>query len=484
MENLDLYKNRDFQKLSKCNLKTPIDKNGNTIVHLMAKNLDKEAFERIYDYNQYAFDSDVINCINNNSKTPLQLVYESNGTNLNEMINYLIDSLGADPDICASDNFVIISDKENRGLLYMNEKYDKLNQNIMENIRKLSEMVKNSDIVSSQKNSDKITFLRKLIEKYNQMGSYQGRRTIQDSDRSSNYMKNDAYIRADVVKNKPETDSDIVNNYSGDRRYQNETSRDMNQRLIESGNADSNNIDSNNYTATLDQTDANVRKGDSLWYDDVISRDERPLDKFRGGRRKYTSDYDTSDSISLFPQDRETSDSDWYDDYEQSRQRNPETDELYRSFIKRIMDLLNVDEEAARFYRAALKMDLTLRKPELAKRVNDPEKVRELEKLMKDKETLKKAIDKLDENLIRKTMKEREEAAIKRREEAANKKKKRPRKRSNKSSEMKSETSVTTPATPATPIVEEKKTRKRKTKDVAVEGGYLRSEEIIFSSDY
>ena len=482
MENLQFYKNRDFQKLSKCNLKKPIDNNGNTIVHLMAKNLDKEAFERIYDYNQYAFDSDVINCINNKSKTPLQLAYESNESNIDEMVNYLIDSLGADPDICASDNFVIISDKENRGLLYMNEKYDKLNQNIMENIRKLSEMVKNNDIVSSQKNPDKITFLRKLIDRYNQMGSYQGRRTIQDSDKSSSYMKLDAYIRADVVNNKPETDSDIVNNYSGDRRYQNETSRDMNQRLIESGNADSNNIDSSNYTATLDQTDANIRKGDSLWYDDVISRDERPLDKFRGGRRKYTSDYDdNSDSINLFTQDRETSDSDWYDDYEQSRQRNPETDELYRSFIKRIMDLLNVDEEAARFYRAALKMDLTFRKPELAKRVNDPEKVKELEKLMKDKETLKKAIDKLDEKLIRKTMKEREEAAIKRREEAAKKKKKRPRRRSNKNSGMKSDTSVTTPATP---VVEEKKTRKRKTKDVPVEGGYLKSEEIIFSSDY
>lgn len=657
-DQMNLYSKRDFESLAKSNLKQPIDSNGNTIVHMMAKNGDKEAFERIHNINLNAFDNDVINAQNNKLQTPVHLAMEnSKGHNL---VNYLIDTLGANPNLPDNQNRIIVSnsDKENSRSIYMNDKYDKLNQTVIDNIRNLSKLAESNEHTPAPiSSSSNVDFIKKLVDtySYSQKGAYRGQRTIKggysDNDSVESFRANvldslddsngrgryvsandrnnrqnddiddanfDAYITADVLNGNRETDSDIVSAYAYDPRYKNETNNDVNQNLLNSANADTNNINSSNYAATLDQTDANNRgDGDTLWYDDVIPRDERLLQTYGGeyekyaakeaklkrkqesiqnyrlingdneemrlkerevrnklnklindysyligGRRSRSNERDDNnnytskkidkrkynkgtkgnkgnttvhhrgprklrrkantsterndirtDDINLFTDDNRSNEnrsediksensnfrenyrrrniwSDGDDDDEdmlmQDRPRDEKTDEMYRSFIKRIMDLLDVDEEKARFYRTALKINIENKNPELRRRVNDALKVKEMEKLMKDKNTLRKAIDEIDEGAIRNIMQEKETEGKRRREESEKNKKNRPRNRENRGNRETNSNRETNGNAETIPEAEPdtKSKRPRKTKNAPIEGGYLKSEEIIFSSDY
>ncbi len=107
----------------------------------------------------------------------------------------------------------------------------------------------------------------------------------------------------------------------------------------------------------------------------------------------------------------------------QERPRDEKADEMYRSFIKKIMDLLGVDEETARLYRSVLKINLENNNPELRKRENDALKIKELENLMENKKKLQAALDKIDIEKIKKFMEERRKEGEKIREERKKQKK-------------------------------------------------------------
>jgi len=148
------------------------------------------------------------------------------------------------------------------------------------------------------------------------------------------------------------------------------------------------------------------------------------------------------------------------------------------------MDFLDVDEETAKDYRSALKINLENSNPELKKRINDSLKIKEMEQYFESKDKLKAALKKIDMDEIHKIMSERKEFSEHRREEAkkrqSEKKKVRHEKRkSDTSSETpnSSPTSATSPETPKTKTVRAKKSK-------TAENGYLKSDEIIFSSDY
>jgi hypothetical protein len=97
------------------------------------------------------------------------------------------------------------------------------------------------------------------------------------------------------------------------------------------------------------------------------------------------------------------------------RARNPKVDELYRSFVQKIMDALKVDENTARLYRSAIKIILEREKPELRK--NDALKVEEMAHIIDNKDLLEDKIKSIDIEEIKKYMEERRKESEARRKQ-------------------------------------------------------------------
>lgn len=232
---LDLYQKKDFQKLSQSNLRQPIDNDGNTIIHVMAENLDKVAFELIREINPNAFYYEVINAPNKKQQLPIHLAMISISNNpemSDEFIDYMINELNANPDIPDGNNMIIVNkkEKENRTSIYNMSGIDELNEKVKSNIEKLTRLAEikiddfskslkqskplkqyNTTLVvetklnpkTSQKTEENIEFIKNITEYYRdntqmsdqQEGGYHGKRKIRNyySD-WSDVSENDSFV--------------------------------------------------------------------------------------------------------------------------------------------------------------------------------------------------------------------------------------------------------------------------------------------------
>lgn len=179
--------------------------------------------------------------------------------------------------------------------------------------------------------------------------------------------------------------------------------------------------------------------------------------------------------------------------------RDPKVTEAYKEIIRKIMTLLDVDEETAKLYGQAIKYEIGQRNPELRKRENDALRIREIEKLLEDDDKAKKFIKDLGdiEDIRRNILQAREENEARRREwlkthprrdrgpdsvtsdelprepkdseDDSGKKTRKPRAtKASKNSETSDE-----------PAKKEPKKRARK----VVDGGYIVTDEMIFSDE-
>lgn len=162
--------------------------------------------------------------------------------------------------------------------------------------------------------------------------------------------------------------------------------------------------------------------------------------------------------------------------------RDPGAIEAYNALVKKIMDILGVDEETAKLYRLALKIDVVTKHPELAKFENDALKIKEIEKMVTDRETLQRAIDSIDIEGLKKSLEER-------RKQRPFRPPRRHQRRPGSSITRESDQAATSGESTATPEKTEQtsqdttpeKPKRRTKKQKAVESGYLESSEIIFS---
>ena len=143
----DAYDKKDFEYLAHSNLKQPIDNDGNTIVHLMAKRLDMAGFELIKSYNPSIFSYDVINLPNKKRQLPIHLALKAeinnNRDGSRKFVDYMINTLGANPDIPDNKNRIIVSknSKENHTSIYnMSDKINQMNEKIIANIRSIAQL--------------------------------------------------------------------------------------------------------------------------------------------------------------------------------------------------------------------------------------------------------------------------------------------------------------------------------------------------------
>jgi len=151
---------------------------------------------------------------------------------------------------------------------------------------------------------------------------------------------------------------------------------------------------------------------------------------------------------------------------------DPKVTEAYNAILKRIMEMFEVDEDEGRLYRSVLKITVTREHPELRKRENDALKIKEIEKLLDDKKKVSKLLN--DKDYIKSVQKHMEEqkkqSDIRRAEFLANKK----NGKTATSSEGKEEEKKTEKKEK-----KEKKSPKKKSK--VVDGGYIKSDEILLS---
>ncbi|AVL94713.1 hypothetical protein ma327 [Moumouvirus australiensis] len=539
---LNLYFTGQYNKLANSNLTQPIDQNGNTILHVIASNLDKNALESILKQNPNAINHNIINTPNNRSELPIHKAMESvqNSKSNQDFITYLIERLGANPGIPDANNRIIVTNKNNlnnQGNLINqinpnkqdDNKIQQLNNEAIINFQKFTKMAENKlgEISPGIKkalgdmgiSSNNLTKLAKEAENrigqiipdlkkssnitYNMRGNNtlsggqydQEKKNIEAIKNLNRYYlgqnKNNLNINNSfVATNKSKLLNDLNQNQYSDK-LRNEQEFIRNSRLVGGYNNNNNN---NNYNNNNNNNNNNYNNNNSnnifggKSNNNVFDEDDEEY--FANVFRVRNNDVsDSEDDVDLDINTKQVGNfRDLISNQSRPRPRNTTVDEVYRSFINKIMDLLGVDEETARFYRAAIKIEIENKNPELRGRRNDELKVKEMERIFADKDTLQKTIDDIDMDKIKQTMEERRAYREKRIEEIRKSREDRPRQVKNRNGNSDQNTSSdninNTTDTDTTSTETSKRAPRKTTKRSKVaENGYLQSDEVILSSE-
>lgn len=618
-----LYVKKEYKNLAFSNLKQPINNDGDTIIHILAQNLDKAGFELILQYNPKAITYDIINFPNKKAELPIhkaleyiQLIKQSD----QDFIDYMIDRLGANPDIPDANNRIIVrsnnnNTKHNTIMYEVDEKINKLNNAVVANIKNLTEL--NDNVLDqnskSQSSSKYIGFIKDITDYYgtamnknllnSSIGGYLGKRRIlnyfPDHDNLTETGNHNSFVARD--KNSMQTKYNLNKTMTGrteqERINKKETKLKLmeekirNKRLLGGSDNDDLRNQEKNIRTKLEHLQNNKRnlfggtehdsvidfvggkkKYNDVWNSEdldklfntksrnskkmgtnnnfVNTRDRARRSNYRGANtsdsinnrnrlssKKITTNDNQSntyhntkkiDSRKTRSHDRHSDDrysDDRYSEQDRPRKRNKETDDIYRSFAKKIMDLLGVDEETAKFYRSVIKINIEESNPELKKRVNDALKVKEMESIFENKNKLQATLDKIDMEKYKKIMARKKEENDKLREENSKKResgKKRDeksatgktdeskqKKETNKSKADQSKTDKSKPdkskADKSKPDIKKKSNgnirstsdiysatsdqiripkKKIKNQSRVIENGYLHSDEVFLSSDF
>ena len=543
---LEFYVKKQYHKLAFCNLKKPINSDGDTIMHKIAENHDKDAVQELSKNNPKINMESVINVPNKRMQLPIHKAMDAvkNGNcHEFEFVTYMIQNLGANPNIPDEDGRIIdqTDEKLTSNLSDANKKkIQELNEMVIKNVKNLTKLVnlKSEDFNSAlSENTEsgetaKINFIKNLINLYDsakQKGGFNGRRKINSNFYNKlDETNNDSFQIGD--KNK------LFNNYAADRN--NSESQQLKNKILFGGQDDYTNQSENRFNINTEDLSGDETRDNQLMdirdrqdnrqqgRRDELNQENENLENIRhglakdtrlseilhtqggqiiqekidlgsrqkGGRDNTSDNYrmDTDDLENLFDTEKSAPGgnqiySDSFSNPDRPRPRNQETDEMYRSFVKKIMDLLGTDEKTAKFYRAAIKINLQKAKPELRKIKNDELKVKEMEPIFENKERLQDELDKIDMDEIKKIMAETSEARQRRQEEFRKNRENRPNKTNgepnkstrdlNKSSDDQGDI---VPDSSSEEVPKKRKTKKTTT----AKGGYLKSEEILLSPDY
>lgn len=555
-EILKYYQMKDYEKLASSDLKQPVNANGDTIIHIIAKNLDKNAFESIRKYNPKALNYTVINTPNKLSEFPIHHALKTIKKNRlmeYDFIDYMINELGAKSDIPDIRNRIIVSesDSEEKKISYnIDNRIKKLNDIVIRNIQNLTKLAESnidnisnaiSDVLRNSGNNDSknnTEFVKNITNYYNnlekQVGGYKGRRKI--PHRFTNWRNTyDSFI----ATNKNKILNDYIDNMKDDIRRIDEWKKERDRYKLEEKRLKLEEEKIRNFRLFGGKENKEIREREIKLmerrkelmdeYDNTIGgkrykkkKGNTKIEKKRQ-KRSNVKNFNTDSIENLFSDDTTTDtdlqrvrnimkfDTDKKDDEETDEEddtfsrrqtsdyqerlrrrrfrRDYKLTEIYNSFVKKIMDLLDVDENTAKFYRSAIKINIENANPELRKWENDALKIKEMEKIFENKEKLQETLDNIDMDQMKKFMEERREISEKRREERRKMREAKRKEREEKNNrdtttkshqEVESEDKPKKKSTKKTSDIKEKKTKKTKQSRI-VENGYIQSDEIIFS---
>jgi hypothetical protein len=483
-----LYKTNNFKDLAKCDrcLKTPINREGDTILHLIAKDLNKPALELILNYNPDALRDDAINVQNKNYETPLHKALDSTlNSNIksHEFIDYLI-SKGARENIPDKNQRIIETQEEKSPynpeidkLARLNEevhesldkisKFDKsdldnmvnklgINKNIFSNIEqqimpdnlsedigpKVPETINKAETTSAEKINKVIDMVKGFVNNLVKPPQKGGHETPMDIVELTEY--DDDEIQQARLKAEKLRYSRLI---GGDSKHLREQQNVLNQKLdMIKQRGGKKTMDSITLTDvgsdffTSDDDDERLiydGYGDENEMDVNIKKEYDRLENEMGYSDSSSSDKEENiDKNARVRHHLSESEDNFYSQERTVSKEQQQSNEIFRGFVKKIMDAIKVDEETARQYRFALKMAVEKEHPELKGRQNDVLKVKEMEKIFTEPKTLKKKLDAVDITAVKKILKE----AAERREREVKDKPKKPaaKKESTKASRIKS----------------------------------------------
>lgn len=491
---LDYYQSNNYRALAACNIIEPVDLDRNTVLHYIAKNADKECIDLLIKYNPKIMSYEIVNRQNIHQETPLHFALKCTKdiTTINNFINLLID-LGANTDI-PDINFNILIKKKKKPniLLYnMNNKIETMNRLILNNIEELTK------IIDSDKKIDIIT--QKIIEPNDKIKMISqspqhivGNKSIENidfiKDITNYYMSNT--LRSE--KNKDEISS-LMN-----AKKHNPTESIYNNRnyLKNARKVNKEFLNGNEYDELHKQLKIKKEKiqnqrlfgGDSILLrkkeksiHEQLQQLERNYKNMLGGKHKNKIDTESSPTTEYASNSSPISSSTPISYMMRTNKRNTEADDMFKSFIEKIIDQLDVDEKTARIYRFAIKKKVIEKNPDLRKRANDMLKMEEMAKIINNKKKLKEITSDIDIKAIQKIMDEIENQRKKHQEERRKEKttdrektteREKTKRESKKSKQETSDSVVSSDVTMKTP------------KNIKKESGYLNSDEVIISSEY
>lgn len=467
----------NYSVLAASNLKTPIDDQGNTILHLIAKNLDLNTLAGIAKANPNAFSFDIVNVPNKDGDTPLHLavvaVNQAGQQKQSEIINKLME-LGANKNIPNNKGQVIainngITKQINAATAATTAAASSVAATAANAVTGISKQAQQSDVLNAT--SDQLAEWAKKLPGSDQLNAWINQ--LSDTDIAGNIKKlTDSFQQS--VKNPGTT---VGGTSCGIQ------------------------------TGTTSSTPVN----ENLDFIRNLTDKYRPQKGGYSGQRKiksYMSDpyefseFGINDSF-VSKKRKELIDqySNLFSSQERPRNRfDPEAIEKYNEILQRIKDFLGVDDETAKLYRLALKINVTKDHPELKKKENDILKIEEIEKITRTKDDLQKAIKGIKIENLRQEQAERrakflQEQADRRTQSQSQtsertERTERKQNNGNKDTKTKRTKAVTTTtsdadtasATSPEPTKPKRKTTKKESK--VAENGYLESDEIIFSPGY
>ena len=262
--------------------------------------------------------------------------------------------------------------------------------------------------------SDRINFMKQFIDKYHspQSGGYTGKRFIKNNSETDSSKYPD-YAESFKSTNK----SKIFGGYAGGKKSNNIRAEDIQTEEFDVDTEFENKINKkyrsyykNNSKKKSKRVDEETELDNNLYGGDSDNYD----DSYSGETSDDENDYDLDDDADKYDDNEkeydDEDDDDSYKDYESrprvKRVRNPELDDLYKSFIEKIVKYMNISEEEAMNIRDAVKKVVITKNPELRGRIHDEQRLKEMESILASKNDLKKALKNVNLDEVKKEMAE------------------------------------------------------------------------------
>lgn len=396
---------------------------GDTLMHMISREGNVKALNQIQSLNPNALNQSVLNVRNDINQTPLDQIMRSYNSEKDRM-SQTLKNLGG---------------KTSAELSGMNKYLEDTSKSISNTLNKLTNLIDtNSDPYNGTKNGIN-DFLNRLTNKYQEKEQHGGAKNKKGYKFSDDGV-HDSY---DITNKQM-----LMNNYNKYNDRNDEEDNDENVPVNMWGDISLTEVDNYNNRfkgGNDDEDDENVEDDENDEdedYEDVEVDDEiedENVDNNENYRGDYTfnftemddydeddrGDYDlSSDSYVEVDVEEESDNENLRDDdltsnedYESeltsdsmARTRDTETDDLYRSFIDKIIELLGLTgddaKERARTYRVALKAAVLKENPELKGRKNDLIRTKKIQEILKSKKSLEAKlktinIDEIKEHLAK-----------------------------------------------------------------------------------
>lgn len=152
------YRSRDFNRLAQFDLSTPVNSNGENIVHIICRVQDVEAIDKLKKMNAASLKNALNKQENVHGDTPVHTAMKNNTASKNTSQGSFIDKLiesGANPNIENHNGIIVIANRNSTG-----------DESVLKNIQTLFSSKEPASVLSSSESDNTIEFIKRLTDHY------------------------------------------------------------------------------------------------------------------------------------------------------------------------------------------------------------------------------------------------------------------------------------------------------------------------------